>query len=80
MLTKLAFRNVHRSAREYIVYFLTLSLSVAVFYAFNTIGVQAKFLRESTQELVKNIGMYITALTVFLALITGFLMVYANNF
>lgn len=80
MLTKLAFRNVRRSAREYIVYFLTLSLSVAVFYAFNTIGVQAKFLQESTQELVKNIGMFITVLTIFLALITGFLMVYANNF
>ena len=30
-------RNVRRSMRDYAVYFVTLTLGVAVFYAFNTI-------------------------------------------
>lgn len=38
MLMKLALRNVRRSVRDYAVYFVTLTLGVAVFYAFNAIG------------------------------------------
>ena len=38
MLMKLALRNVRRSVRDYAVYFVTLALGVAVFYAFNAIG------------------------------------------
>ena len=37
MLMKLAVRNVRRSMRDYAVYFVTLTLGVAVFYAFNAI-------------------------------------------
>ena len=37
MLMKLALRNVRRSMRDYAVYFVTLTLGVAVFYAFNAI-------------------------------------------
>ena len=37
MLMKLALRNVRRSVRDYAVYFVTLTLGVAVFYAFNAI-------------------------------------------
>ena len=33
MLMKLALRNVRRSVRDYAVYFVTLTLGVAVFYA-----------------------------------------------
>ena len=80
MLVKLAFRNVRRSARDYLVYFFTLTISVAIFYAFNTIAVQADFLKTDAREMVKAIYGLIVGLTVFLAIITGFLMVYANNF
>ena len=37
MMMKLALRNVRRSVRDYAVYFVTLTLGVAVFYAFNAI-------------------------------------------
>lgn len=80
MLLKLALGNVRRSARDYALYFVTLTLGVAVFYAFNTISDQAQFLSESASLMVQFIGKGITGVTVFLALIMGFLMVYANNY
>lgn len=41
MLAKLAVRNVRRSARDYEVFFATVALGVAMFYAFNAIKSQA---------------------------------------
>lgn len=40
MLCKLAWGNVRRAGRDYLVYLLTLTLGVTVFYAFNTISMQ----------------------------------------
>ena len=37
---KLIFRNVCKNIRDYLIYFLTLTLSVSLFYAFNCNGVQ----------------------------------------
>ena len=37
MTLRLAWRNVRRSARDYAIYFLTLALGVAMFYAFNAL-------------------------------------------
>jgi hypothetical protein len=37
MLNKLAFRNVRRSAKDYIVYFLTMAVITAVMFSFNTL-------------------------------------------
>lgn len=79
MLCKLAWGNVRRAGRDYLVYLITLALGVTVFYAFNTISEQA-----ASAGLSKGIGDIIgsitSGLTVFLAAVMGFLMVYANNF
>lgn len=40
MLCKLAWGNVRRARRDYLVYLVTLGIGVMVFYAFNTISVQ----------------------------------------
>jgi len=40
-LCKLAWGNVRRASRDYLVYLITLALGVTVFYAFNTISEQA---------------------------------------
>lgn len=40
---KLIFRNVHKNIRDYLIYFLTLTLSVSLFYAFNSISDQPAF-------------------------------------
>ena len=37
MTAKLAFRNVKRSARDYLVYFLTMTFVAALMFAFNTV-------------------------------------------
>lgn len=80
MFVKLAFGNMRKLMHDYAVYFLTLALGVAVFYAFNTVSVQADFLQGDAARLLKSLGDMLKGLTVFLAFIMGFLMVYANNF
>ena len=40
MLVKLALRNIRRSLRDYSIYFVTLTIGVAIFYAFNSIESQ----------------------------------------
>lgn len=80
MIVKLALGNVKRSVCDFAVYFITVALGVAVFYAFNTIADQADFLSGEVSGIVASIGGIMAGLTVFLALVLGFLMVYANNF
>ncbi len=80
MLVKLAVGNLRKSIRDYAVYFVTLVLGVAVFYAFNTISSQADFLKPEYGDLIGLLGDILKGLTVFLALVLGFLMVYANNY
>ena len=50
---KLIFRNVHKNIRDYLIYFLTLTLSVSLFYAFNSISDQPAFFRESLQAVIR---------------------------
>ncbi len=82
MLCKIAFGNVRRAGKDYLIYLLTLTLAVTVFYAFNTISVQVDIAGVSAQNngVGELLGSVISGLTVFLALVMGFLMVYANNF
>ena len=56
MFFRLALGNVRKSARDYAVYFITLVLGVAVFYAFNTISDQASFLSTDAREMVQAVG------------------------
>lgn len=79
MLCKLAWGNVRRAGKDYLVYLLTLTLAVTVFYAFNTISVQADLVLEE-EGMPELLGTVMSGLTMFLAVMMGFLMVYANNF
>ena len=90
MLMKLALRNVRRSMRDYAVYFVTLTLGVAVFYAFNAIE-DSRVLFEA-QEGAKNmflasgasifdiLSQVMTYFSVVVAVVLGFLVLYANRF
>ncbi len=80
MLCKLAWGNVRRAGKDYLVYLLTLTLAVTVFYAFNTVSIQVDLADVANQGMAETLGGIISGLTVFLALVMGFLMVYANNF
>lgn len=80
MLCKLAWGNVRRVGRDYLVYLLTLTLGVTVFYAFNTISMQVDIAGIDEEGLAQVMGSMLGDLTYFLAGVMAFLMVYANNF
>lgn len=80
MLCKLAWGNVRRAGRDYLVYLLTLTLGVTVFYAFNTISMQVDIAGIDEKGLAQVMGSMLGDLTYFLAGVMAFLMVYANNF
>lgn len=80
MLCKLAWGNVRRAGRDYLVYLLTLTLGVTVFYAFNTISMQVDIAGIDEEGLAQVVGSILGDLTYFLAGVMAFLMVYANNF
>ena len=80
MLCKLAWGNVRRAGRDYLVYLLTLTLGVTVFYAFNTVSMQVDIAGIEEEGLSELMGSMLGYLTYFLAGVMAFLMVYANNF
>lgn len=82
MLTKLAFKNVGKSFRDYAVYFFTLVLGVCVFYMFNSIYAQQEIMTvtETTNQSMVALREILSYISVFVAVVLGFLIVYANNF
>jgi len=82
MLCKLSLRNIRRSMRDYAIYFFTLIIGVSVFYVFNAVGTQAAMIRmeQSKNEIVQALSTSIGALSVFVAVVLGLLIVYANRF
>lgn len=79
---KLAWGNLRRALKDFGVYFVTLMLSVSLFYSFNTLTNQAFFvgLSSSTSHLVLRMAELITGLSIFLMIVIGILIVYANVF
>lgn len=82
MLFKLSFENMKKSFKDYAIYFLTLVLGVAIFYMFNSLDSQEAMLKvsESSRELIKLMINMLGMVSVFVAIILGLLIVYANNF
>lgn len=79
---KLAWGNLRRALKDFAVYFVTLMLSVSLFYSFNTLTNQTFFveLSSSTSQLVLRMAELITGLSIFLMIVIGILIVYANVF
>ena len=50
MFYKLAFKNVKKSLSDYVIYFLTLSFGVCLFYVFNAVEAQQTMLLLSEQQ------------------------------
>ena len=82
MLFKLSIRNMRKSFKDYAIYFLTLVLGVAIFYMFNSIDSQQAMLEvsESTRTIIKLMISLLGYVSVFVAVVLGLLIVYANNF
>ena len=82
MLFKLSIRNMKKSFKDYAIYFLTLILGVAMFYMFNSLDSQEVMLQvsNSTREMIKLMVSLLGYVSIFVAIILGLLIVYANNF
>ena len=82
MLFKLSIKNMKKSFKDYAIYFLTLVLGVAIFYMFNSLDSQQAMLdiSASTRNIIKLMIQMLNFVSVFISVILGLLIVYANNF
>lgn len=82
MLFKLSIKNMKKSFKDYAIYFLTLVLGVAIFYMFNSLDSQQAMLEfsSSTKAIINLMIGMLGYVSVFVAVILGLLIVYANNF
>jgi len=82
VLTKLVFKNVGKSMQDYTVYFFTLVFGVSIFYMFNSIYAQQDIMvvTEILTDSMIALRKILSVISVFVAIILGFLIVYANSF
>ena len=82
MYARIALGNVRRSIRDFGIYFLTLVLGVAVYYAFNSVTQQSAVLRLSgnMRTLVQELGTIIRGVSIFVAVLLAFLVLFGNRF
>lgn len=82
MYFKLAFKNVKKSYKDFLIYFLTLAFSVCLFYTFNGFQEQKAVLEMSSTQisLVESINTIMGMLSSFVSVVLAFLILYANNF
>lgn len=78
MFAKLALRNVKRQLGNYLIYFITVMLTVALMFAMNNVIYSEQMQRyaEATSEMRTGL----TVLSVFIALIVSFILGYATSF
>lgn len=78
---KLIFRNVHKNIRDYLIYFLTLTFSVSLFYAFNSISDQPAFsdMGITGSLLYDQLGILLSAFSVVIAVVLAFLIIYGHQ-
>ena len=79
---KLILKNVRKNMQDYCIYFLTLALAVSLFYAFNSLSDQPAFTEMSMTRalLYDQLDQLLGVLSVALAFVLGFLILYANQF
>ncbi len=82
LIGTLSFKNMKKSIKDYGIYFLTLVLGVAIFYMFNSLDSQEAMLQvsSSTRQMIKLMIGMLGMVSVFVAVVLGLLIVYANNF
>lgn len=82
MYYKIAIGNVKKSFKDYTIYFLTLALAVCIFYSFNSIESQKAVLelKSSGKESINALVTVIAYISVFVSIVLGSLIIYANNF
>lgn len=78
MFTKLAVRNVKRQLGNYLIYFMTISLTVSFIFAINNVIYSPQLLQ--WVEEASSMKVALMGLTIFIALIVAFVLGYATAF
>lgn len=68
--------------KDYVVYLFTLIIGVSIFYVFNAIETQSVMLEvtEDTREIIEMMTNMLSGVSIFVAFVLGFLIIYANQF
>lgn len=81
LFQQIARKNVKNNLKNYMIYFLTMTLGVALFYTFNSTNAQFAMMN------MRDEGSYLTfasatllGVSLFICVIMGFLVSYANRF
>ena len=80
MLNKLAFRNMKRSARDYLVYILTMTVVTALMYSFNSLFFQNELAMYFSVEGADMMATMIGLATFFIVVIVAWLINYMVRF
>ena len=78
MFAKLALRNVRRQIRNYLVYFVTVSLSIALLFAVNNLSYSDRI--QALSELSTDIRSMFTMVTVLSCFVAALVLSYATGF
>lgn len=78
MLGKLSFRNAKRQAKDYIIYFITVIISVCLIFSFNSIAVSDKISELSST--MKYFSKSISVISVLIIIIMAWLINYTMKF
>ena len=78
MYTKLAIQNMKKSIRNYVIYFVTITLTAAMMYSFLALGFSKEVLSMSENMSMLTSG--ILGMSVLVALIASFVISYAIRF
>ena len=78
MLGKLSFRNAKRQARDYVIYFITVIISVALMFSFNSIAVSNDIKELSTY--MEDFSKAITGISIIIILVMAWLINYCMRF
>lgn len=82
MYFNLAIKNVKKSFKDYAVYFFTLIVGISIFYMFNSIESQTLMLEltNTKHEMLETMSQVLSIISVFVAFILAFLIIYASGF
>ena len=78
MFAKLALRNVRRQIRNYRIYFVTVSLSIALLFAVNNLSYSDRI--QALSELSTDIRSMFTMVTMLSCFVTALVLSYATGF
>ena len=77
-LSKLSFRNARRQARDYMVYFVTISLAAALLYAYNGLVFSGEI--RTLSKGMSSLSLTIVLASVVVVCVFGWLVAYAARF